>query len=41
MFLFKRPFAAVAAGLATALIGLALNAVFAAAWAAQHAAIAN
>lgn len=38
MFLFKRPIAAVAAGIITTFIGFALNAIFAAAWAAQHAA---
>lgn len=38
MFLFKRPIAAVTAGLLTAFIGVFLDTAFASAWAAQHAA---
>ncbi|HEY7740182.1 MAG TPA: hypothetical protein VIB01_06175 [Steroidobacteraceae bacterium] len=38
MFVFKRPFAAVSAGLLTACIGVCLDVAFASAWTAQHAA---
>lgn len=38
MFGFKRPFAAVTAGLFTAFIGVFLDVAFASAWTAQHAA---
>lgn len=38
MFAFKRPFAAVTAGLVTAFIGLCLDVAFASAWMPQHAA---
>lgn len=38
MFLFRRPIAAVTAGLFTAIIGVLLDVAFASAWTAQHAA---
>lgn len=41
MIVFKRPFAAVTAGLFTAFIGACLDAAFATAWAAQHAVLAG
>jgi hypothetical protein len=40
VFVFKRPLAAVVAGIITAFLGVALDAVFEAAWAAPHAALA-
>lgn len=36
MFLFKRPLAAVLAGLVTAALGVLLDSMFSMAWATQH-----